>query len=123
MYENPYQKYKEEAVMTMTKGEMLLLLYDELLKRLTAAELTVKKQDYAAFNTHLGRAGEIIQYLRDTLNFDYPISRQLYQMYDFFQVELGRIRASRNPEQIVEVKKLVQELREAFAEAEKKVDQ
>lgn len=123
MYENPYQKYKEEAVMTMTKGEMLLLLYDELLKRLTAAELTVKKQDYDAFNTHVGRAGDIIQYLRDTLNFDYPISRQLYQMYDFFQVELGRIRASRNPEQIAEVKKLVQELREAFAEAEKKVSQ
>ncbi len=123
MYENPYQKYKEEAVMTMTQGEMLLLLYDELLKRLTAAELMVKKQDYKNLETHLGRAGEIIQYLRDTLNFDYPISQQLYQMYDFFQVELGRIRASRNPEQILEVKKLVQELRDAFAEAEKKVNQ
>ena len=34
-----YQHYKEQTVNTMTPGEMLNLLYDELLKRLTMAEL------------------------------------------------------------------------------------
>ena len=44
-------------------------------------------------------------------------------MYDFFLVEIGRIKASRKTEQIGELKRLVQELRDAFKEAEKKVSE
>ncbi len=123
MTENPYQRYKEEAVMTMTQSEMLLLLYDELLKRLRAAELLLEKEDYKSFDAQTERAGAIIRYLRDVLDFGYPISRDLYRMYDFFLVEIGRIKASRKTEQIGELKRLVQELRDAFKEAEKKVSE
>ena len=34
-----YQRYREDSLNTMTQGELLLLLYDELIKRLTQAEL------------------------------------------------------------------------------------
>ena len=123
MKENPYQKYKEEAVMTMTQGEMLLLLYDELLKRLRAAELLAQKEDYENYEAQLVRASDIIRYLRATLDFRYPISRELNQMYDFFMVELSRIKVSRKADQIEGLKSLVTELRDAFGEAEKKVAQ
>ena len=123
MKENPYQKYKEEAVMTMTQGEMLLLLYDELLKRLRAAELLAQKEDYENYEAQLVRASDIIRYLRATLDFQYPISRELNQMYDFFMVELSRIKVSRKADQIEGLKSLVTELRDAFGEAEKKVAQ
>ena len=33
-----FQQYKEQSVNTMTQSELLLLLYDELFKRLTQAE-------------------------------------------------------------------------------------
>ncbi|HIW84833.1 MAG TPA: flagellar export chaperone FliS [Candidatus Dorea gallistercoris] len=117
---NPYQRYKEETVMTMTQGELLLLLYDELLKRLRAAELLAEKEDYDQFEAQVTRAQEIIRYLKDTLDFNYPISNELYQFYDFFLVELGRIKAGRKGERIEKVKTLVQELRDSFEEAEKK---
>lgn len=123
MNENPYQKYKEEAVMTMTQGEMLLLLYDELLKRLRAAELLAQKEDYENYEAQLVRASDIIRYLRATLDFQYPISREFNQMYDFFMVELSRIKVSRKADQIEGLKSLVTELRDAFGEAEKKVAQ
>ena len=123
MTENPYQRYKEEAVMTMTQGEMLLLLLDELLKRLRTAELMLEKEDYKNFDGQSERAAAIVRYLRDVLNFDYPISMELYRMYDFFLVKISRIRASRKAEQIEELKQLVQELRDAFGEAEKKVSE
>ena len=32
-----YQHYREDVLNTMTQGELLLLLYDELVKRLTQA--------------------------------------------------------------------------------------
>ena len=34
-----YQQYKEQSIATMTQEELLLLLYDELVKRLVQAEL------------------------------------------------------------------------------------
>ena len=88
---NGYQQYKEQSVMTMTSGEMLLLLYDELLKRLTRAELALDKEDFDLFSKSVHRSREIIQYLKDTLNPEYEISRQLRQMYDFFILSLIHI--------------------------------
>ena len=45
MNRNGYQQYKEQSVYTMTQGEMLLLLFDELLKRLMRAELALNQED------------------------------------------------------------------------------
>ena len=38
-----YQRYREESINTMTPGELLLLLYDELVKRLTLAGLRTRR--------------------------------------------------------------------------------
>ncbi len=122
MAENPYQRYKEEAVMTMTQGEMLLLLYDEMLKRLRACELLLEQKDYKNFEAQADRVAAIVRYLRDVLDYDYPISSQLYQMYGSFLVDISRIKAARKPERIEELKQFIEELRDAFREAEKKVD-
>lgn len=119
MYQNGYQQYKMQSVSTMTRGEMLLLLYDELIKRLTRAELALEKEDFEVFEASVKRSGEIVQYLEDTLNNEYSISRELQRMYDFFLYEISRLQASRNPAVIEELRPLVMELREAFREANK----
>lgn len=115
-----YQQYKQQSVNTMTAGELLLLLYDELLKRLTRADLALAKKDYELFGKSVGRSTEIVLYLKETLNYEYEISSQLRNMYDFFLLELSRLNAGRKREIIDELKPLVTELRDAFQEAEKK---
>lgn len=115
-----YQQYKEQSVNTMTRGEMLLLLYDEILKRLTRAELALGKKDYDLFGKSVTRCREIVVYLKDSLNFNYPISAELNRMYDFFLYELSRLEAGRKKEIIAELRPLVSELREAFGEADKR---
>lgn len=117
---NGYQSYKNQSVMTMTPGEMLLLLYDELTKRLVRAEMALKKEDYKLFDASVQRCVDIVQYLKDTLNFNYEISRELNTMYDFFLYELSRVSAARKAEVIAEIKPLVKKLRDTFAEAAKK---
>ena len=116
---NGYQQYKTQSVSTMTASEMLLLLFDELVKRLTRAELALEVGDEQLFNQSVVRSREIVQYLRTTLDRRYAISQELYAMYDFFIFELGRISAGRNPKAIADLKSLVEELREAFREASK----
>lgn len=119
MYQDGYQQYKMQSVNTMTRGEMLLLLYDELIKRLTRAELALEKEDYEAFEAAVKRCDEIVKYLKHTLNSEYSISRELQRMYDFFLYEISRLQASRKVAVIEELKPLVMELREAFREANK----
>ena len=50
-----FQQYKEQAVDTMTQGELLLMLYDELVKRLTRADLALDKQEYPLFEASVDR--------------------------------------------------------------------
>lgn len=120
MYQNGYEQYKMQSVNTMTRSEMLLLLYDELIKRLTRAQIALDDKNYDLFDKSVKRSREIVEYLNKTLNMEYRISYELRRMYEFFLYELGRLQAGRNSAVIQELKPLVAELRDAFKEASKK---
>ncbi len=98
---------------------MLILLYDELIKRLTRAEIALKNQNYTAFDEAVTRCREIVRYLSSTLDKKYAISHELDRMYEYFQYELSRLSAGRKPEVIEEIKPLIIELRDTFKEADK----
>ena len=114
-----YQRYREESLNTMTQGELLLLLYDELVKRLRQADLEMGKQNYENFEKAVDRAVEIIHYLSDTLDHRYPISGKLSRLYEYFCYELSRVKAGRNQEELMRVTRMVSELRDSFRQAEK----
>ena len=114
-----YQGYKEQGINDMTPGELLLLLYDELVKRLLRGKLALDKQDYDLFEASIDRCLDILRYLDDTLDMQYPISRNLNRLYDYFSYELNRVKAGRNKTELDRVKTMVGELRETFREAHK----
>ena len=66
MYQRGYEQYKMQSVNTMTRGEMLLLLYDELIKRLTRAQIALEDKNYDLFDRSVQRSREIVRYLDDT---------------------------------------------------------
>lgn len=117
-----YQQYKEQSVNTMTQGELLLLLYDELYKRLSQAELMLDQQNYPVYEASIERAVAIIDYLDSTLDRQYPISANLAQLYEYFTYELGRAKIGRRKEVLTHVKSMVGELRDAFRQAQKSGD-
>lgn len=115
-----YQQYKAQSVNTMTPGELLMVLYDELVKRVGRAELALGKQDYALFEASITRSIEIVEYLDDTLDQKYEISHELHRLYDYFTYILGRIKIGRNAELLAKVKPQITEMRDTFREAQKK---
>ncbi len=117
-----FQQYKQQSINTMTQGELLLLLYDELYKRLSQAEIMLDKQDYPVFEASVQRAVDIIAYLDGTLDRQYPISKNLAQLYEYFTYELGRVKIGRRKEVLTPVKSMVGELRDAFRQAQKSGD-
>ena len=118
-----YQGYKEQGINSMSQGELLLLLYDELVKRLIRAGLALDKANYSLFDASVDRSLDIIRYLDDTLDMHYPISRNLNRLYDYFSFELNRVKAGRNKTELDRVKTMIMELRDTFREAEKTAEQ
>ena len=117
-----FQQYKEQSVNTMTQGELLLLLYDELYKRLSQAELMLDQQSYPVYESSIERSVAIIDYLASTLDRQYPISGNLAQLYEYFTYELGRAKIGRRKEVLSHVKSMVAELRDAFRKEKKSGD-
>ena len=117
-----FQQYKQQSINTMTQGELLLLLYDELYKRLSLAEIMLDRQEYPVFENAVDRSVAIIEYLDATLDRQYPISKNLAQLYEYFTYELGRVRIGRRKEVLAPVKSMVNELRDAFRQAQKSGD-
>ena len=121
-YDRNAQQYKAQMISTMTQGELLLLLYDELVKRLTQAELALDKQLFDVFEASVQRSVEIVNYLDMTLDMSYPISRELARLYEYFTYELNRAKIGRNPKPLTHTKEKIVELRDAFRVAQKSAD-
>jgi len=114
-----FQHYKEQSVNTMTPNELLLMLFDELVKRLVRCDLALAKEDYPLFEASADRSIEILRYLDDTLDRSYPISRELHRLYDFFLYEMNRIKAGRNKAELDKIRPMIADLRDTFRAADK----
>lgn len=118
-YDRNAQQYKAQMINTMTQGELLLLLYDELVKRLMQAEIALDKAMFPVFEASVQRGIEIVNYLDATLDKKYPISHELSRLYEYFTYELGRVKIGRNKAVLVHVREKAVELRDAFRIAQK----
>ena len=112
------QQYKEQSLNTMTQGELLLLLLDELVKRLLRGELALEQGDLDLFEASIDRCLAIVWYLDDTLDRRYDISIQLHRLYDFFGYDLNRIKIGRNKQELERLKPIIADLRDSFRAAE-----
>ena len=114
-----YQQYKQQSVNSMTQGELLLLLYDELVKRATMASILLDKGDFPNFELAVDRCMDIVTYLDETLDHKYPISGELSRLYEYFTYQLGRIKIGRNKKELEQLRPLLTDMRDAFHIAEK----
>jgi len=116
-----YQHYKEQSVNTMTQGELLLLLYDGLVQQLMRCDLALTKENWPLFESTVDRCIQIVRYLDDTLDRQYPISNELHRLYDYFGYELNRVKIGRNKKELDVIRPMIGELRDSFRAADRKV--
>ncbi|MEG1125252.1 MAG: flagellar export chaperone FliS [Oscillospiraceae bacterium] len=116
---NPYTRYTEQSVMTMTNGEMLVRLYDETAKQMNAGLSHIANNDVLATNTALQKARTILNYLTQTLDFKYPISQNLSSLYEFFTRQIVLANSHMDAQPVLDVIPMIEELRDTFAQSEK----
>lgn len=115
------QNYKAQSLNTMTQGELLILLLDELVKRLMRGDIALEQGDMPLFEASIQRCIDIVRYLDDTLDRRYEISRGLHRLYDFFCYELNRIVLGRNKTELDKLRPMITDLRDTFRIAEQTV--
>ena len=116
---NPYEKYQQQVVTTMTQGDMLLKLYDEALKQIDVARAAIGEERIKDMDKAISKTEQIIRYLRSTLDFRYPISNQLSKLYDFFNTQLVMANVKKDVKLLDDIQPLIRELRDTFDQCAK----
>ena len=108
----------------MSGPELLLLLFDEAIKRLTRAEISLKDKNYSDFDDCLQRTSRIVRYLTDILDMRQPISHDLRRIYTYLVYDLSMVKAGRErrQEEIGRIRHILSELREGFDGDSKQVN-
>lgn len=115
MPNNAYNLYRTTAVQTASPGKLLLMLYDGLILSLKQAKEAIGAQKPAEAHRYLVKSQDIIDELIVTLNMDYEISTNLYQLYDFWKYQLIQANMKKDAALIDTVLPMVIELRETWS--------
>ncbi|MFR1111479.1 MAG: flagellar export chaperone FliS [Anaerotruncus colihominis] len=116
---NPYQQYQRQSVMTMTQGEMLTKLYDEVIKQMSGAKICLTEKDLSGVNNALQKAQRILFYLKSTLDFKYEISGNLDALYDFFIERIVQANLKKDAAMLDEIIPMIEDLRDTFVQADR----
>ena len=115
--------YRANAVLTASPGQLVLMLYDGVIKALTLARagFAQPESDYrriAVINEHIMKAQAILAELQDGLNLEAggDFARTLHRLYDYHNRRLLEANLRKNEEPVIEVERLVRELRDAWAQ-------
>lgn len=115
--------YRTNAVLTASPGQLVLMLYDGVLKALAIA-----REGFAAspddprriqiINEQLLKAQAILNELQSGLNMEAggEFARTMHRLYDYHNRRLLEANLRKQLEPVVEVEKLVRELRDAWAQ-------
>lgn len=119
MQNNQISQYKQQAVNMMSKGEQLVLLFNEALKNLRYGSMMLTEKNYPTANKCMRKCKKIFSYLSSVLNYQYSISNDLYQLYYFVNQEIIRAEIRRDPAVLDSIIPLVENMRDTWEKAEK----
>ena len=116
---NPYSAYKKQSVSTMTPVEVVIKLYSETERQLAIGINAIEGKDIRKAHASLMKAQELLGALRGSLDMDIPVSKNLDQLYDFFQRTAANANMNKDAEHAEELKKIIPmiaDLRDAFTQ-------
>lgn len=121
--------YRANSVLTASPGQLVLMLYDGALRSMSIAREAFARpvedaRRIEVINAQLLKAQNIIRELQGTLNHDAggEFSRTMERLYDYYLRRLMEANLRKDVEPVVEVERLLREVRDAWAEMLRKQD-
>mgnify|MGYP006296836387 FL=1 len=123
MVTNAYQKYKNTQIETANQEKLLIMMYNGAIKFSKQAKEAINRNDYEAVNNSLVRTQDILLELQATLDHKKggEIAENLDALYDYMKRRLTDANVDKEKEPIDEVIDMLNELKETWVEASKKI--
>ena len=113
------EKYQEQAIATMSRGELIVTLYDEVIKNLKYASALFSQGNADAAKKCTKKCQNILNYLVAVLDGNYDLSQRLRRMYSYMIGQIIITDATGDPSKIDAIVPQLEELRGAWSEADK----
>lgn len=112
--QNAYNAYKQNSVTTASPGELTLMLYNGCIKFIHQAKKAIEVKDISNRNKYVQKAQAILNELMATLNMDIPISKEMFNLYDYMYYQLTQANINNDAAILDEVEGLVVEFRDTW---------
>ncbi|NOU79244.1 flagellar export chaperone FliS [Paenibacillus sp. LMG 31459] len=122
MITSPHQKYQQTQLHTASPAQLLLMLYDGAIRFSRVGISAIQEKNYEKANINLCKAQAVIHELIAALNYDYPIAKTLYQVYEYMIHQLINANMKKITSPADEVVSYLLELREAWDAANKSLN-
>lgn len=111
---NLYQAYHQEGIMTASPIELIVMLYDALVKNLKLARIYIESKSIEKAGHELMKAQDVLQELMRSLDMNYEIAKQLMNIYDYILLEIVKINLSKDAQNIGSLIEMLDELKGAW---------
>lgn len=116
---NIFQQYKNQSLETLTKGEIVVKLFEEASKQVSMAIfLSSRGEAVKAYNC-IAKAQKVISALDKSLDRKFAISVELDQLYMFLHNKLGEAITNKDTALMKDLLGIIDELKVTFRQAEK----
>ncbi|MBC3804825.1 hypothetical protein GH808_10320 [Acetobacterium fimetarium] len=118
-YANAYDETKRLALEILSKGDVVVKLYEEASKQLKMAVILTERQEFVKTFNCIAKCQKIISSLNLSLDMQYPISIELNELYGFIYEKLGEANVNRDVKLMNDLLSLINDLKDSFKEANK----
>ncbi len=116
---SPYGRYRETQVLSASPGELVVLLYDGLVRFIESGRQSIARGETEAAHKALTRAQDIVFELMATLNMEVELSRKLYALYSFWVERLIEANLRKDATLVEPILEMAKSLRDAWSQAER----
>lgn len=113
---NATEYYKQTAISTQSKGQIVVLLYEEAIKSLRLTQQHIQSGDMELKNHSIAKAKDIIFELNQALDLEKggPLAQNLRKLYNFLWRHLGQVNIQNDAEGIHKAIHILEDLAGAW---------
>ncbi|SFJ26921.1 flagellar protein FliS [Paenibacillus sp. UNC496MF] len=116
---SPQQKYQQLSAQTATPIQLVLMLYDGAIRFTKQGIEGIEQGHREQANNYLCKAESIIHELVSSLNFNYPISKDLVLIYEYLLHNLIQANLKKEASLAIEVLGHLEQLRDGWRQVSK----
>lgn len=114
---DPYQQYRDNAVLTASQERLALMLFEGAVRSTRQASEYISAKNTSAAHNALVRAQNIVEYLASTANIEVEVGQNLALLYDYIHDRLIEANMKKEKRPLDEAISLLEQLRDTWRQA------